>query len=131
MEPFTVDFNIFTAIFIPYLDTFHLIIILGIIDTDGRLDDQSGLRFYELGIQVGSMSMERTYTIRSIQIILFFLTGNNINGAPQSIRTQAGRNYPFIYFHPVNDIDRKICQRDTASFCIQRHPIDKVTDGIA
>lgn len=71
MEPFTVDFNIFTAIFIPYLNAFHLIIVLRIIDSDSRLDDQSGLRFYELGIQVSSMRMERTCTIRNIQVILF------------------------------------------------------------
>ena len=74
--------------------------------------------------------MKRTYPIGSIQIVLFILFSDDINGSTQSVCSQAGRNDSFINLDPVNNIDRQICEGDTASFCGKGHAVDKVTNGI-
>ena len=110
--------------------TLHLVVILRIVHTCYRFDNDSRLGHYILRIEVELMSMKRTDAVRSIQEILLVLVSNNIYCPPQSIGTQMCRNHPFIDFYTFDNVCRKIGQCYTGTFGIKRHTVQKVANGI-
>ena len=130
METFWIAIDKLITCFITHLYVFHPVIVLGIVDAGGRANDQSGMPFDKLSVQVGAMGMERTDAVRSIHEVLLFRLGNDVDCATQRIRTQRGRYYAFIDFHPVDQVNGQVCERYAAPFAIQRHTVDEVAHGI-
>ena len=131
MKTFPVGRNVLPARLIPNLHPFHQVVILRIVDTHGRTNLQSALRLDKLGIQIRLMRVERSHSIRGIQVITGSLIRDDVDGTSQGIRTQTGRNHPFVDLNPFDQIDRQIGQRNTTAFRIQGNTIQKIADRIA
>jgi len=56
------------------------------------------------------MGIERAYFVRGIHIIGRKFFGNDIDSTTQPIASEACRDYTFIDFYPVNNVDRYLIQ---------------------
>ena len=130
METTAICSNEFCTFGIADLYILHLVIVLRIIHTEDRLDNDTRLRFYILGIEVHLVCMKRADAIRCIQEISLLLIGNDVDGTAQGIASQIGRNHSFKNFYAVDDVGRKIGQGNSRPFGIQWHPVQEITDGI-
>ena len=73
-----------SLVFARYFHTLHLIVILRIVHTNHRFDNDSRLGHHILRMEVELMGMKRTDAVGSIQEVLLLLVGNDIDGTPKA-----------------------------------------------
>ena len=106
METFGIAIDELVASLVTHLNILHPVVIFRIVDANGRTHNQACALFHKLCIQVGTVCMKGTNTVRCIQKVLLLRLSNNVDGTAQCIRSQRSRHHSFIDLHPVDQVDR-------------------------
>ena len=130
VEASTVCLDILPALLVPNFDATHHVVVLRIVDADGRADGKSVLQ-YILSAEVAPMGMEGADAVACIEIVHLLAVGDDVHGTSQCIAAEPRRHNALVDLYMVDEVDGQICQRHARAFCVQRHAVNEVADGIA
>ena len=130
MEPSAVYRDILTALLVPDLHASHHIVVLRIVDAQGRTNGQSVLQ-HILGVQIALMGMVGTESVARIEIVHLLAVGNNVHGPAQGIAAKPGRHHTFVDLDMVNQVDGQIRQIHPGTLGVEGDAVDEVAYGIA
>ena len=115
---------------IPHLHVFHHVVVLRVVDTEGRTDDDSVLQRI-LCIEFTAVGVKGAQTVADIEVVGMFPVGDDIDGTAQGIATQPCRYHTLVDLDMVYQVHRQIGQRHARAFRVERHAVDEIAHGIA
>ena len=131
VEALAVHRHVASALLVPHFYVAHGVVVFGVAGAQSRAHDESCALFYELGTHVGLVGVEGTDAIGSVEVVLLFPFGDDVDGSTQRVGAEAGGHHSLVDFYVIYDADRQVGQRDATAFGFERKSVDEIAHGIA
>ena len=105
---------------VPQLYATHSVVVLGEVEACRRPHDNPRATVDDLREEVGLMGVEGADAVRGVEIVALLAAGDDVDGAPQRVGAEVGRDDAFVDLHALDEVDRQVGGRYAAALCSER-----------
>ena len=101
---------------VPQLYATHSVVVLGEVEACRRSHDDPRATVDDLREEVGLMRVEGADAVRSVEVVALLAAGDDVDGAPQRVGAEVGRDDTFVDLHVLDEVDGQVGGRYAAAF---------------
>ena len=100
---------------VPQLYATHSVVVLGEVEACRRPHDDPRATVDDLREEVGLMGVEGADAVRGVEVVALLAAGDDVDGAPQRVGAEVGRDDAFVDLHALDEVDREVGGRYAAA----------------
>ena len=116
---------------VPQLYATHSVVVLGEVEACHRSHDDPRATVDDLREEVGLMRVEGADAVRGVEVVALLAAGDDVDGAPQRVGAEVGRDDAFVDLHALDEVDGQVGGRYAAALRGERQAVHEVADGVA
>ena len=105
---------------VPQLHAAHSVVVLGEVEARHRSHDNPRAPIDHLREEVCLMGVEGADAVRGVEIVALLAAGDDVDGAPQRVGAEVGRDDAFVDLHALDEVDGQVGGRYAAALCGER-----------
>ena len=100
---------------VPQLHAAHSVVVLGEVEACRRSHDNPRATVDDLREEVGLMGVEGADAVRGVEVVALLAAGDDVDGAPQRVGAEVGRDDAFVDLHALDEVDGQVGGRYAAA----------------